>query len=135
MTSHVFVLKSKFQEIVVTDSNTDYEGSVTIDPELLHHAKMYPSERVDINDSTNGNRITTYILPGRRGSGEVKINGAASRLISKGDRVHILSYKSIPENQIKNHSPTIVHTSYNDNQNVYDHSNVWEWYNSRYDYI
>ena len=134
MSSHLLVLQSKFQEVVVVHSNTSYEGSITIDPELLHHAKMYPSEMVDVNDSTNGNRITTYILPGKRGSGEIKINGAASRVINTGDHIHILAYKSIPETMIKYHSPTIIHTDFVDNKNVYNHSSIWDWYNAKYDY-
>ena len=118
-TTQLNFLKSKFQEVVVTKSGTSYEGSITIDPELLAHAQMYPFEKVDVNDSTNGNRITSYILPGKTGSGEIQINGAASRLIKKGDKIHILAFKQIPESEYKKHQPIIVYTKFEDNKNIH----------------
>ncbi len=109
----VNVLKSKMQEVIVTDSSTSYEGSITIDPDLLEAANMFPTERVDINDSTNGNRIFTYVLLGNRGSGEVRINGAASRLIHKGDKIHILCFAQIPSENMPNHRAKIIYTDNN----------------------
>lgn len=102
----VEVLKSKISEVVVTDSSIDYEGSVTLCPDLIERAGLSVWEKVDINNMTNGERITTYVLKGEKG--DCQINGAASFKFSKGDRVHILSYIAIPRKTTEVHTPVVI---------------------------
>jgi len=86
------MLKSKIHRATVTEANIEYEGSVTIDRDLLDAADMLPYERVDIWDCTNGNRLSTYVIEGERGSGEICVNGAAAHLIKPGDVVILASF-------------------------------------------
>lgn len=98
MTRHM--LKSKIHRAVVTQANVEYEGSVSIDTELLRAADIVPYERVDLWDCTNGNRLTTYAIPAEAGSGEICVNGAAAHLIKPGDLVIIASWAEVPEERI-----------------------------------
>ncbi|MGH0038015.1 MAG: aspartate 1-decarboxylase [Myxococcota bacterium] len=91
------LLKSKIHRATVTEANIEYEGSVTIDLNLLEAADILPYERVDIWNCTNGNRITTYAIEGERGSGEICINGAAAHLNKPGDVVIIASWVDVEE--------------------------------------
>ncbi|OHB77877.1 MAG: aspartate 1-decarboxylase, partial [Planctomycetes bacterium RBG_16_64_10] len=84
---HRTLLKSKIHRATVTDSNLDYEGSVTIDRQLLEAADIIEHEQVDIYSITSGVRLTTYVMAGPAGSGSICINGAAARLVSQGDLV------------------------------------------------
>jgi aspartate 1-decarboxylase len=86
------MLKSKIHRAVVTEANLEYEGSITIDTELMAAADLLPYEQVCIYDCTNGNRLSTYVIPGEPGSGEICINGAAAHLVKPLDRVIIASY-------------------------------------------
>jgi aspartate 1-decarboxylase len=86
------MLKCKLHRATVTEADIDYEGSVTIDSDLLREADMLPYEKVDIYDITNGNRLQTYAIEGEPGSGVICINGAAAHLIKPGDLVIICSY-------------------------------------------
>ena len=91
------MLKSKIHRATVTEANVEYEGSVTIDRNLMDAAKMLPYELVDIYDITNGNRLQTYVIEGERGSGEICINGAAAHLIKPLDLVIICSYVQVDD--------------------------------------
>ncbi len=95
------MLKSKIHRATVTEANVEYEGSVTIDQDLLDAADLLPYERVDIWDCTNGARLSTYVIEGERGSGEICINGAAAHLIKPGDRVIIASFVDVNDAEAK----------------------------------
>ncbi len=110
------MLKSKIHRATVTDANINYEGSITIDRDLMDAADMVEYEQVHVLNINNGARFTTYIIEGARGSGEICLNGAAARLAVKGDLVIILTYTSIPEEQAKNYKPRIVHVDKNNVQ-------------------
>jgi aspartate 1-decarboxylase len=103
------MLKSKIHRATVTDANINYEGSITIDSKLMKAADILPYEQVHVLNVNNGARFTTYTIEGREGSGEICLNGAAARLGVKGDLVIILTYTDVPEEQLKNYKPTIVH--------------------------
>lgn len=96
------MLKSKIHRATVTEANIEYEGSVTIDPNLLDAADMLPYERVDIWDCTNGQRLSTYVIEGERGSGEICVNGAAAHLIKPLDLVIIASWVDVSEEEARN---------------------------------
>jgi aspartate 1-decarboxylase len=91
------LLKSKIHRATVTEANIEYEGSVTIDRNLLDAADILPYERVDIWNCTNGNRLTTYVIEGERGEGQICINGAAAHLMKPGDLVIIASWADVPD--------------------------------------
>jgi aspartate 1-decarboxylase len=93
------MLKSKIHRATVTEANLEYEGSVTIDPDLLEAADMLPYEKVDVWDCTNGNRLSTYVITGERGSGEICVNGAAAHLIKPMDLVIIASWVDVDEKE------------------------------------
>lgn len=103
------MLKAKIHRATVTQADLNYVGSITIDEELLEAAGILEYERVYVLDINNGNRLDTYTIKGKRGSGEICINGAAARLISPGDLVIILSYCSMEPAEAKKYKPTIVH--------------------------
>lgn len=102
------LLRSKIHRARVTQADLNYEGSITIDLNLLEAAKMIPFEKVDILNVTNGSRITTYVIPGVRGSGKICINGAAARLVKVDDVVIIVCYGEFTEAEIENHEAQIV---------------------------
>ncbi|MEL7500295.1 MAG: aspartate 1-decarboxylase [Planctomycetota bacterium] len=102
------LLRSKIHRARVTQADLNYEGSITIDLELLEAAKMVPFEKVDILNVTNGNRLTTYVIPGVRGSGKICINGAAARLVKVDDVVIIVCYGEYTEAEIENHEAQII---------------------------
>lgn len=95
------LLKSKIHRATVTEANVEYEGSVTIDRDLLDAADMLPYERVDIWNCTNGNRLTTYAIEGERGGGQICINGAAAHLMKPGDLVIIASWAEVAEEEAR----------------------------------
>ncbi len=92
----------------MTDADIDYEGSISLDPALLEAADIVENEQVDVYDITNGQRLTTYALRGKPGSGEVCINGAAARLVRPGDLVIVASYVGLDESEVLHHEPRIV---------------------------
>ena len=99
------MLKSKIHRATVTGADINYEGSVTLDPVLMEAADILPYEQVQVLDINNGNRLTTYAIEGRRGSGDVIINGAAARLVSEGDVVIILTYRDVPDEAARSAPP------------------------------
>lgn len=100
------VLYSKIHRATVTGADLTYEGSVSIDTALLKKAKMYLNQKVDIVNCNNGARFSTYIIPGKKG--EVCLNGAAARLVQKGDKVIIITYGSIDIKDAEKHEPIVV---------------------------
>ena len=104
------VLRSKLQQVFVTESNLAYRGSITIDEDLMDAAELYEWELVHINNATNGTRMITYILKGKRGTGEICMNGGASVNANIGDKVHILAYGHIDESEAKTYKPLIILT-------------------------
>jgi aspartate 1-decarboxylase len=102
------MMKSKIHRAVVTDANLHYQGSVTIDPELMAAADILENERVEVLDITNGNRLATYAIPGAPGRGEICLNGAAAHLVSKGDLVILVSYAEYDEAEARAHRPRVV---------------------------
>ncbi len=102
------LLKSKIHRATVTEADLHYEGSVTIDVDLMRNADICEYEQVDILDITNGHRLTTYAIPAPAGSGEICINGAAAHLVRPGDMVIIVSYAEYEEEEVARHAPRIV---------------------------
>jgi aspartate 1-decarboxylase len=104
-----FMLKSKIHRATVTDCDLHYVGSITIDPELLSAADMLECEQVHVVDIDNGSRFVTYTIAGEPGSGEVKINGAAARLVQRGDTIIVISYGQYDEVELQRYAPRVVH--------------------------
>lgn len=102
------ILKSKIHRVQVTEANLDYIGSITIDEALMEAANIYPGERVQVVDNTNGARLETYVITGKRGSGCICMNGAAAHLIKVGDMVIIMAYALMTPEEAKTFKPAIV---------------------------
>ncbi|MGQ9546819.1 MAG: aspartate 1-decarboxylase [Dehalococcoidia bacterium] len=102
------MLKSKIHRARVTQVDLDYEGSITIDRSLMEASDILPFERVEVLDVNNGARFDTYAIEGESGSGVIGINGAAARLVAKGDIVIIVSYCQVTDEEAANSAPTIV---------------------------
>ena len=102
------ILKSKIHRVRVTEANLEYVGSITIDEALMEAANIYAGERVQVVDNTNGARIETYVIPGKRNSGCICINGAAAHLISVGDTVIIMAYGLLTPEEVSSFKPAIV---------------------------
>ena len=92
-------MRSKIHRAVVTEADPDYMGSITLDPLLIEAADLLCNEQVDIYNVSNGNRLTTYVLAGRRGSGQVCLNGAAALLCAPGDQVLVVAYAQLDEQE------------------------------------
>jgi aspartate 1-decarboxylase len=107
------LLKSKIHRATVTDASLHYEGSVTIDPQLMEAADIVEWEQVDVLDINNGNRLTTYAISGEPGSGVICLNGAAARLVLIGDLVIICSYAQYSEEAQRKHVPKVVRVDKN----------------------
>src|SRR3954466_464763 len=106
------MLKSKIHRATVTDSDLHYVGSITIDPDLLEGADILEHEQVHVVDVDNGARFETYTISGRRGSGEVCVNGAAARLVHDGDTIIVISYAAYSEEEIEtSYDPKVVHVN------------------------
>ena len=103
------MLKSKIHRARVTQVDLDYEGSITIDRALLEASDILPFERVEVLNINNGARFSTYAIEGEANSGIIGINGAAARLVAKGDIVIIISYCQVPDDEAISITPSIVH--------------------------
>ncbi|CDN32461.1 Aspartate 1-decarboxylase [Mucinivorans hirudinis] len=110
------VLKSKIHRVRVTQADLNYVGSITIDEDLMDAANMIAGEKVAVVNNNNGARFETYIIKGRRGSGEICVNGAAARLVSVGDVLIIISYCHLEFEQAKCFRPWIVFPDTNTNR-------------------
>jgi aspartate 1-decarboxylase len=105
------MMKSKIHRATVTDSNLDYEGSITIDEELMEKANIIPYEQVDIYNVTGGERFTTYAIKGEKNSGVICINGAAAHRARKGDIVIIVTYARFEEKELSSFEPQKVYVN------------------------
>ncbi|MGE5707064.1 MAG: aspartate 1-decarboxylase [Bacteroidota bacterium] len=103
------ILKSKIHRATVTEACLDYEGSITIDSTLMEAADILPFEKVYVLDVTNGNRLATYAITGKAGSGEICINGAAAHLVHQGDLVILLTYHQLDETDARTLNPKLVY--------------------------
>ena len=103
------MLKSKIHRATVTGSDLHYVGSITVDADLLEAADILEHELVHVLDVDNGARFETYTIAGQRGSGEIKINGAAARLVHTGDTVIVVSYADYEANELEAYEPVVVH--------------------------
>jgi aspartate 1-decarboxylase len=102
------MMSGKIHRATVTGANLDYEGSITIDPDLMEAANILPYEQVHVVDVTNGARLETYAIRGERGSGEICVNGAAAHLIHRGDIVIIIAYQHLEEAEARAIAPRRV---------------------------
>lgn len=102
------VVKSKIHRVAVTEADLNYIGSITIDEDLMEAANIIENERVYIYNINNGERFDTYVIKGERGSGKICLNGAAARLVQKGDLVIIVSYATMDFEEAKTHKPTVI---------------------------
>jgi L-aspartate-alpha-decarboxylase len=103
------LLGGKIHRATVTQADLHYVGSITIDRTLLEAADIVENEQVHVVDIDNGARLTTYVIEGPADSGIIGINGAAARLVSPGDKVIIMSFKQVNEDEVKSHVPRVVH--------------------------
>ncbi len=108
------LLKSKIHRATVTEADLEYEGSLTLDRELMDAADLLPYEKVHIFNVTNGHRFSTYVIEGKAGDREICVNGAAAHLAREGDCLIIASFSSYPEDECLDHRPKLV---YVDEQN------------------
>jgi aspartate 1-decarboxylase len=102
------MMNGKIHRARVTEANLDYVGSITIDQDILDRVDMMANEKVQSVNNNNGARLETYIIPGERGSGVICLNGAAARLVQKGDVVIIISYKLVAEDKVSGHIPKVA---------------------------
>jgi len=103
------MLKSKIHRATVTDCDLHYVGSITIDPDLLDAADIREFEQVAVVDVNNGARFETYTIAGERGSGDMKVNGAAARLVHRGDTIIVISYGGYDPDDLEHYAPRVVH--------------------------
>jgi L-aspartate-alpha-decarboxylase len=102
------LLKAKLHRARVTQTDINYEGSISIDADLLERANILPHEQVDVLNITNGARFTTYAIEAPRGSKTIGINGAAARLVQRNDQVIIVAYCQMPAEEARNYNPSVV---------------------------
>jgi aspartate 1-decarboxylase len=103
------MLKSKIHRASVTDCDLHYVGSITIDEDLLDAADIREFEQVAVVDVDNGARFETYTIAGPRGSGDIKLNGAAARLVHQNDTIIVISYAAYDPDELDNYEPCVVH--------------------------
>ena len=104
----IHVLKSKLHRVTVTDADLNYIGSITIDEDLMDAANIIEGEKVQVVNNNNGERFETYAIVGKRGSGDITLNGAAARRVMKGDILILITYAIIDAEEAKSFKPTIV---------------------------
>jgi aspartate 1-decarboxylase len=104
----IHILKSKIHRVKVTDANLNYVGSITIDEDLMDAANIVEGEKVQVVNNNNGERFETYTITGKRGSGDIILNGAAARRVMKDDVIIIISYAIIDAEEAKTFKPKIV---------------------------
>ncbi|RMA92548.1 aspartate 1-decarboxylase [Hydrogenothermus marinus] len=116
------ILKSKIHRITITGADLNYEGSLTLDEDLMERANLLPYEKIEVYNVNNGQRFSTYVIPGKRYSGECILNGAAARLGHKGDIIIIASYVNIKDEELKDFEINLVYM--NENNQVKEHKKV-----------
>ena len=102
------MMKSKIHNAVVTQADLHYEGSITIDPDLMERVDVLPGERVQIVNLENGERLETYTIAGERGSGIIGMNGPAALKCAVGDHIHIISYALMDRDTAQNHQSRVL---------------------------
>ncbi|MFT0847395.1 aspartate 1-decarboxylase [Actinomycetaceae bacterium L2_0104] len=102
------MMTGKIHRVTVTGADLNYVGSITIDADLLDGADILPGQEVDVVDVTNGARLTTYVIPGERGSGVININGAAAHLVNEGDIAIVISYSLLDDATCHTYQPHVV---------------------------
>ena len=107
------MLKAKIHRAIVKEANLNYVGSITVDEELLEKSGILEYEKVQVVDIDNGNRLETYTIAGDRGSGMICLNGAAAKCVNVGDKVIIMAYCNLEDQEIKNHKPKVVFVNEN----------------------
>src|SRR4051795_9412164 len=110
------MMKSKIHRATVTDSDLNYVGSITIDLDLLEAADILEPEQVHVVGVDNGARFETYTIAGERGSGEMKVNGAAARLVHRGDTIIVISYAQYDKVEMETYEPRVVHVEKDTNR-------------------
>jgi aspartate 1-decarboxylase len=103
------MMKSKIHRATVTDADLHYRGSITIDRDLMDAADLLEFEQVHVVDIDNGARFETYVIEGPRGSGVICVNGAAARLVQRGDKVIVISYAAFERDELASYAPHLVH--------------------------
>ncbi|MDA9251204.1 aspartate 1-decarboxylase [bacterium] len=104
----IHVVKSKIHRVKVTGAELNYIGSITIDKDLLDAANIVEGEKVQVVNNNNGERLETYAIPGPRGSGEITLNGAAARKVSKGDILILITYAILTQEEAKTFKPSLI---------------------------
>lgn len=104
----VTMMRAKLHRATVTQADLDYEGSIAIDQDLLERSTILPNEQVDVLNISTGARFTTYAIEAPRGSRTIGVNGAAARLVQRGDRVIVVSYGQLPIEEARNYAPNVV---------------------------
>lgn len=102
------MMTSKIHRATITGADLNYVGSITVDQDLLDAADLLAGQQVDVVDVTNGSRLTTYVIPGERGSGQICINGAAAHLIHEGDLVILIAYGQLDDESARGYQPHVV---------------------------
>jgi aspartate 1-decarboxylase len=110
------MMRAKLHRATVTEANLNYVGSITIDEDLMDAVDILENEKVQIVNNNNGARLETYVIPGKRGSKVICLNGAAARLVQEGDKVIIIAYAQVEEEKLAEHQPNIA--ILNDNNEV-----------------
>lgn len=105
---NIYMFKSKIHRATLTGTYLDYEGSISIDTDLLKASDILPGEQVHVVNLNNGSRLVTYVIEGEKGSGTIMLNGPAARLGLKGDKVVIIAYCQMDEEEAKSFKPTVV---------------------------
>ncbi len=105
---NITMLYSKLHRATVTDANLNYVGSITIDQDLLDAADMLVGQKIDIVNVNNGERFSTYIIPGERGKGDICLNGAAARKVHKGDKIIIIAYATMSREEADKMEPKVI---------------------------
>lgn len=109
----ITVLKAKLHRLRVTEADLYYEGSITVDRELLDTAGILPYEKVQVVNVNNGNRLETYTIPGEAGARTVCLNGPAARQVAPGDEVIVIAYAELTSKEARQHHPRVVHVDEN----------------------
>ena len=104
----VTLMRAKLHRATVTQADLEYEGSIAVDRDLLDASGIFPHEQVDVLNINTGARFTTYAIEAPRGSRTIGVNGAAARLVQKGDKVIIVTYGQLPAEEARNYAPTVV---------------------------
>ena len=112
----VHIVKSKIHRVTVTEANLNYIGSITIDEDLMDAANVIANEKVSIVNNNNGERFETYVIPGKRGSGIICLNGAAARKAQPGDIIIIMAYAMMEMEEARVFKPAIIFPDTNTNK-------------------